>query len=152
MTLTAPEPATTITRPPSWRIELPAGTFLLNDNQRLHFRRKAEYVELIRRASGFAALAARIPALERAHVFYVVHPKPDTRRRDPGNWSPSAKAAIDGLVDAGVLPDDDHTRLLGPDPRLGSPVKGSQLALIVTDLTAMDPAHIDLLTPPGAIS
>jgi len=138
-----------VTRPRHWRIALPAGTFLLNDNQRLHFRRKAEYIDLIRRAAGFAARAAKVPTLEKAHVFYIVCPKPGTRRRDPGNWSPSAKAAIDGLVDAGVLPDDDSTRLLGPDPRLGPPVKGSQLVLVVTDLTAMAPDHLALLNPPG---
>ncbi|MFI0156158.1 hypothetical protein [Streptomyces lydicus] len=148
MTLTAPEP--TITRPQSWRIELPTGLFLLNDNQRLHFRTKAKHIDTIRNASCLTARAARIPHLQRAHIYYVIHPKPGLRRRDPGNWSPSAKAAIDGLVDAGLLPDDDSTRLLGPDPRLGSPIAGSQLVLVVTDLDQMTPAHIALLNPPGA--
>ncbi|BCK73950.1 hypothetical protein Srufu_079030 (plasmid) [Streptomyces libani subsp. rufus] len=59
MTLTAPEPG--ITRPTSWRLELPAGTFLLNDNQRLHFRTKAKHIETIRDASCLTARAARIP-------------------------------------------------------------------------------------------
>ena len=149
MTLTAPEP-TVIVRPPSWRLELPAGTFLLNDNQRLHYRTKAKHIDTIREAAGYAARAARIPTLQRIHVFYVVHPKPGIRRRDPGNWSPTAKAAIDGLVDAGIVPDDDHTRVLGGDPRLGHPVKGSQFALWITDLTQMSPQHLALLNPPGA--
>ncbi|MFF4526933.1 RusA family crossover junction endodeoxyribonuclease [Streptomyces bluensis] len=151
MTMTAPDPtALSIPRPPSWRVELPVGTFLLNDNQRLHHRRKAEYIELIRRASGFAARAAKTPTFQRIHVFYVVHPKPDLRRRDPGNWSPTAKAAIDGLVDAGVVPDDNSDRVLGGDPRIGHPVKGSQFVLWITDLDQMHPDHIALLNPPGA--
>lgn len=149
MTLTASE-RTAIVRPPSWRLELPTGTFLLNDNQRLHYRTKAKHIDTIREASGFAARAAHIPAFQRIHVLYVVHPKPGLRRRDPGNWSPTAKAAIDGLVDAGIVPDDDHTRVLGGDPRLGTPVKGSQFVLWITDLDEMSPHHIALLNPPGA--
>lgn len=152
MTMTAPETQHgNITRPPSWRIELPVGTFLLNDNQRLHHRRKAEYIELIRRASGFAARAAKLPTLQRIHVFYVIHPKPGIRRRDPGNWSPTAKAAIDGLVDAGVVPDDDSTRVLGGDPRLGSQIKGSQFVLWITDLDQITPEHLALLNPPTTL-
>jgi len=152
VTMTAPETEHgSIHRPPSWRIELPVGTFLLNDNQRLHHRRKAEYIELIRRASGFAARAAKLPTLQRIHVYYVIHPKPGNRRRDPGNWSPTAKAAIDGLVDAGVVPDDDSTRVLGGDPRLGSEIKGSQFALWITDLDQIDPEHLALLNPPTTL-
>lgn len=151
MTMTAPDPTPTgIVRPPSWQVQLPVGTFLLNDNQRLNKWRKAEYIDLIRRASGFAARAAKIPALQRIHVYYVVHPKPGLRRRDPGNWSPTAKAAIDGLVDAGVVPDDNSDRVLGGDPRLGPPVKGSQFVLWITDLDRMHPDHIALINPPGA--
>lgn len=41
----------------------------------------------------------------------------DNRRRDPGNWYPTAKAIVDGLVDAGILIDDDHTKVVGPDMR-----------------------------------
>lgn len=154
MTLTAPEPV--IVRPPSWRIELPAGIPLLNENQsrRMHWRRKGEMAAAIRAAGHIAGRQARtngMPQLEAAHVFYVIHPGPRVVRRDPANWMQSAKAAVDGaLVDAGILADDDSTRLLGPEPRLGHPVKGTQLVLVVTDLTQMSPQHLALLNPPGA--
>jgi crossover junction endodeoxyribonuclease RusA len=152
MTMTTPETEHGgIIRPQSWHVELPVGLFLLNDNQRLNKWRKAEYIDLIRKASGFAARAAKVPALQRIHVFYVVHPKPGIRRRDPGNWSPTAKAAIDGLVDAGVVPDDNSERVLGGDPRIGSVVKGSQFALWITDLDQMDPHHLALLNPPATL-
>lgn len=153
MTMTAPDPApASIPRPKSWRLELPAEINLMNANDRMHPARRAGFIKVIRQAAWAMARHHKIPALQRAHVFYVVHPDIKERRRDPGNWSPSAKAAVDGLVDAGVLPDDNHERLLGPDPRIGPPVKGSQLVLWITDLNQMDPDHIALLNPPGATS
>lgn len=48
---------------------------------------------------------------------------PSNVRSDPGNAAPTVKAMIDGLVDAGVLPDDDKTHLIGPDYRPGPPTK-----------------------------
>lgn len=144
------------TAPPrSWRIELPPRTVLLNANETMHFRKRAEIVKALRHTGWAMARHYKIPALERAHVFYVFHPDSNVkgkRRRDSGNWSPSAKAAIDGLVDAGVLPDDNHERLLGPDPRMGAPVPGSQLVLVVTDLDSITPAHLALLNPSGGLS
>jgi hypothetical protein len=84
-----------------------------------------------------AALAAAgdQPVLEHAYVLGVVHPG-SRRRLDPANLYPSFKAAIDGLVDAGVLEDDDHTRVVGPDMRIGPVVKGGQIVLHIQELTA----------------
>jgi hypothetical protein len=151
MTVLARPELSGIVRPPSWVIPLQPGLFLLNDNQRLNKFRKADHISALRGAAIIAARQAKAPRLERAHIFYVVHPATKGRRRDPGNWSPSAKAAVDGLVEAGLLPDDNSSHLLGPDPRLGPVVPGSQLVLIVTDLTAMDPAHLALLNPPSEV-
>ncbi|MGW2933978.1 hypothetical protein ACWDA7_19490 [Streptomyces sp. NPDC001156] len=125
-------------------ITLPAGLKLLNSNQRLHHKRRAEYTKAIRDAAHEAvtecpalmdALAAANPGalFERAHVLGVLHP-PTNGRRDPANWYPSMKAAVDGIVDAGVLEDDDHTRLLGPDMRLGQKRAGGQIVLVVRGL------------------
>jgi hypothetical protein len=72
--------------------------------------------------------------MERAHIIGVLHPK-DGKRRDPANWYPSFKACIDGLVDQGVLDDDDHTRVVGPDMRIGHVVEGARLVLHIRDLT-----------------
>lgn len=143
---------TGIVRPVSVRIELPPRTVLINANDTLHFRKKAERVKAIRNAAWGIARSMKVPAYERLHVYFVIHPDTRGRRRDPGNWAPSAKAAVDGLVDAGVLPDDNHTRLLGPDPRIGHPVPGSQLVLVLTDLDAISPDHLALMNPPGGAS
>lgn len=158
MTMTAPETQHSgIIRPQSWRIELPAGLDLLNENRtrRMHWRRVREMAAVVRQAAAIAGRNARLhglPQMRAAHVYYVIHPGPRAVRRDPGNWMQSAKAAVDGaLVDAGVLQDDDSTRLIGPDPRLGAPVKGSQLVLIVTDLDQIHPDHLALLNPPTTL-
>jgi Holliday junction resolvase RusA-like endonuclease len=75
----------------------------------------------------------RIPTLARAHIVGEFRP-PDRRRRDVANLYPSFKAAIDGLVDAAVLVDDDDTHLVGPDMRLGGLVAGGQIVLHITEL------------------
>jgi hypothetical protein len=80
-----------------------------------------------------------VPHLERVHIIGVLHPK-DRQRRDPANWYPSFKACIDGLVDQGVLDDDDHTRVVGPDMRIGPVVEGARLVLHIRDLTPVDKA------------
>jgi crossover junction endodeoxyribonuclease RusA len=101
----------------SWRIDLPCGP-LLTSNQRLHHQAKARMTRHLRVEAKLLTLAAKIPRLERVHVYAYVIP-PDRRKRDPANWYPSVKAAIDGITDAGVIPDDDAEHLLGPDMRLG---------------------------------
>ncbi|WP_318202917.1 hypothetical protein [Streptomyces sp. SCL15-4] len=137
-------PAAAGPRPGPFVIALPPGLFLLNSNQRLHHKRKAEHTAAIRSAAMEAvsespslmdALAAAKPGVlfQRAHVLGVLHPA-SGRRADPANWYPSFKAAVDGLVDAGLFEDDDHTRVVGPDMRLGRKIKGGQIALVVRGL------------------
>jgi hypothetical protein len=46
----------------------------------------------------------------------------------------SAKAAVDGLVDAGVLTDDSDEYLTGPDMRPGPVEKSGRLVLHITEL------------------
>jgi crossover junction endodeoxyribonuclease RusA len=112
---------------------------LITANGRYHWAAKARLVRAIRQATAWQAKAARIPRLERAHIIAEYLP-PDRRRRDPANWAPSAKAAVDGLVDAGVLEDDDHTRVTGPDMRLGdlAPLTANRrmprLRLLITEV------------------
>jgi hypothetical protein len=55
------------------------------------------------------------------------------RRSDVGNLYPTAKAVVDGLVDYGLIEDDDDTRLIGPDMRRGQVVakRAHPLGLLV---------------------
>jgi hypothetical protein len=127
--------------PDTYTIALPAGLPLLNANRsrRQHWGAVRRTARDIRTAANIAARNQHIPTLDRAHVVYVIHPTPQTRKRDPGNWAESAKAAVDGLVDAGVFVDDNSAHVLGPDPRLGDPVPRGQLVLHITPLPAVRP-------------
>ena len=128
-----------------WILNLPPGLKLLNANQRPHHRVRANLTSAIRNAAMSACsedpamraalvLAADQPLLQHAYILGVLHP-PSRRRADPANWYPSFKAAVDGIVDAGVLEDDDHTRLVGPDMRIGPVTRGGQLVLHIQELT-----------------
>ncbi|MCP2265545.1 hypothetical protein ACFQHV_01120 [Promicromonospora thailandica] len=78
-------------------------------NDRLHWqavRRKKNAVKTLARAA-----AADEPRLERAELAVLVH-YPTAVRADPHNVASTVvKAAIDGIVLAGVLPDDDDEHL-----------------------------------------
>jgi crossover junction endodeoxyribonuclease RusA len=129
VTAVAPETATAR----SWTLEFPPGMRLLNANDRLHWAPKAERTAELRKAGWAIAKQQKVPALARAHVLALIRPATGGRC-DPANFYPSVKAAVDGLVDAGVLSDDDAAHLDGPDMRLGQLVKGGQLVLVITDL------------------
>jgi crossover junction endodeoxyribonuclease RusA len=136
--------ATPAAGPRPLTIALPAGLRLINANQRQHYRTKAKLAAAIRAAAQetvtedpaiMAALAKAKPGplFQRAHILGVLRPA-TARRADPANWYPSFKAAVDGLVDAGLLDDDDHEHVVGPDMRLGAKTKGGQLVLVVRAL------------------
>lgn len=79
--------------------------------------------ELISDLRGQAIIIARhvkMPPIGRAQIIAVWEP-PDNRRLDPANLYLTAKAYVDGLVDAHVLPDDDSWHVTGPDMRTGWP-------------------------------
>ncbi|WP_052424104.1 hypothetical protein [Nonomuraea candida] len=125
----ATEPA-----PPVYKIELPAGTKLLNANDRLHWRRQQPIKKNLRETACWLARAAKVPAMKRARMVGVFEP-PNKRRRDPANWAPSWKAVVDGVVDAGVLPDDNSKYLEGPYPELGEVHPKGRLVLYIYDLS-----------------
>ena len=86
-------------------------------NQRLHWRRKAERTALWRESAAWWARQNKVPRLARGSIIGELR-FATQRRRDPANWAPTAKACVDGLVDAGVFDDDDATRVTGPDMRI----------------------------------
>lgn len=129
----------------SFTLALPVGLPLLNANQRPHHRVRAKLTKDIRAAAMTAcsedpSMRAALTAagsnavLRRAWIFGVYHPGRGGRC-DPANWYPSFKAAVDGIVEAGVLEDDDHTRVIGPDMRLGDVVRGGRIVLHIHEMT-----------------
>lgn len=117
--------------PVCYHLELPSGLVLITANERLHWTRQRAVTGAIRVAAATLARAAHIPPAEQAWITVVLHPH-NRRRLDPHNWGPSAKAAIDGLVDARILPDDDYKHLLAVSFILGQTRTARQLALHIT--------------------
>jgi crossover junction endodeoxyribonuclease RusA len=104
----------------------------LNSNQRLHRMQEVKLTKAWRQAAAEAARAAvevhgelKTPVRIVAHVW-----KPRGGRYDPNNLWPTVKACADGLVDVGLLEDDDYTRVIGPDLRHGG-IGHPQLILMI---------------------
>jgi crossover junction endodeoxyribonuclease RusA len=105
---------------PEYTIDIPlAHRKWITANQRLHWASRWRQTRLWREAGEIGARNAMVPHMERALIICELHWF-ISRRRDPANWAPTAKAIVDGLVDARVLDDDDHKHCLGPDMRTGS--------------------------------
>jgi hypothetical protein len=119
-----------------WVLPLP-DIDLINANEvrGWHWRKEREVAAAIRAAAAKAARDARVPLLERARVLYLVHPTGRTRIFDPSNWALSAKAAVDGLSDAGSFRDDNARIVTGVDPRAGKRITGARIrmTLVVID-------------------
>lgn len=98
--------------PREWTLKLTVerGREWLSLNDREHFRVKAAKTKAWRAYAQSVAHNAGIPPLARATITGYIY-KPHARRYDPHNLFATVKAAIDGIVDAGVLEDDDHTHL-----------------------------------------
>lgn len=121
----------------TWRLALPWTTppLTLNPRRHGHWHAHARTVRDVRSTGALVARAAGIPPLERATAALHYRPR-DRRRRDPENLTPTSKALVDGLVDAGVLPDDTPTYFTPAVPVLHptEPGAGGALWLTVRDL------------------
>ena len=85
------------------RLDVPAAWWMTS-NQRMHHMERARRTGYVRHA---AKLAARgLAPLASPVTISAAIGLPTARRFDPPNSSPTVKAAIDGVVDAGVLADD----------------------------------------------
>lgn len=85
----------------------------LTANQRIHWRKRADLTAQIRTMTMLNA--RHIPPMGRCEValtWYVT----DRRRRDVDNLVPTLKAMCDGLVDAGIVPDDIPTLMVKQMP------------------------------------
>jgi hypothetical protein len=111
-------------------ITFPAPVALINANHRSHWAAKAARTRTWRWTACIKARGLK-PVEGKAHIVITIS-FTDRRRRDVGNLQPTAKAIVDGIVDAGVLPDDSDRYLIGPDMRAGEPVKGPVPVITVT--------------------
>lgn len=104
----------------------------LSMNQRLHRMQEAKLTAMVRRAA--AEAFAQFPPVERVDVTMTWTVK-DRRRRDDENPVSTLKALCDGLVDAGVVPDDTHAFMVKHMPVI-TYVKGATpcICLVVREI------------------
>jgi crossover junction endodeoxyribonuclease RusA len=94
-----------------YRVTYESRPWTTNAERKLNRYRRAELVREWREAFAWLAKAQRIPLLPSANI----HAQPEQKGgvlQDTGACHPAVKAAIDGLVDAGVLIDDAPQYLL----------------------------------------
>lgn len=106
--------STTPAQPRTWLLRFNAPAELMTLNKRHHWRVRAKLTRKWREIAAVCARAGRIPTQNRARIL-VTFIHPTNRRRDAHNLYPTAKAIVDGLVDAGTLPDDNDAHLVGID-------------------------------------
>ena len=120
----------------NWNLERPGNRPLtLNKERNLHHMERAGIVKDYRQAFGWLAKVEKIPALPAIKVYATPLAKDRRWKQDVGACFPSVKAAIDGLVDAGVLPDDnpDFVRALTFFPAEIGDVDGLRLVIEEVD-------------------
>jgi len=121
-------------------IAVPAPAEFLSANDRLHALHKARVIKQWREAAAWATKAHRLQSFgdQLVQITAFVH-KPHARRYDAGNYYPTAKAAVDGLRDAGLLVDDDNDHVIGPDMRRGAAdPRNPRLVLAIRTITRSD--------------
>lgn len=89
---------------------------LITANDKMHWAARSRLTKQLRQwgyllgreGEGVARLGLRHARVEMEFAY------PDRRRRDRSNLAPTVKALMDGLIDAGLLPDDEDRFLDGP--------------------------------------
>lgn len=84
----------------------------LTANQRLHWSTRMRRTRMLRAYAASEARNHGLAGRRLSHsVVTAVIGYPTAGRADPANAAPTVKAIIDGLVDARVWDDDDHTHI-----------------------------------------
>nr|DAJ84055.1 MAG TPA: Endodeoxyribonuclease RusA [Caudoviricetes sp.] len=87
---------------------------MISANDRLHFQKKAKLTHFLRELAKYKGSDVlrdyfRLPfSEEKPCNVRVITFSPTARIYDPPNWSPTSKALLDGLTDAGCWIDDNY--------------------------------------------
>jgi crossover junction endodeoxyribonuclease RusA len=138
MNIITPDTTTIRFRPP---------TRLLSMNDRHHWSVRARLARDWRLAAQVAARNARNSGQFIGQVGYIFHPPlppsvisivlpvRDSRRRDPHNYFATVKPCVDGLVDAGLWPDDTPEWVTTTEPTLSRTT--TDVHIIITPRAAL---------------
>ncbi len=100
-----------LTVPSRWTLEDNEKPWTVNAERTWHYKKRARVVKDCRERFTWLALEQRIPRLERVNISVVPLAKDRRGIQDVAACALAAKAAIDGIVDANVLVDDDPEHL-----------------------------------------
>lgn len=124
-------------------LTIPAPAPWINANARDHWTKKGRLTRSWRSASAAWAKHQKLRPVTQPVVIVATVVKTNSRRFDVENLAPTVKAAIDGLRDSGVLPEDDTRWVTEVRLRAGDPDRAASLSLLIT------PAHPMTLTREG---
>lgn len=125
----------------TWEVRLPWTKPPLSANDRDHWRVKARKVADIRDVACYGVIHTVVPDLiaaprdcQRIAVGLTYVPR-DKRRRDPDNLVvPLFKALVDGIVDAGIVPDDTPEYVIRHMPVILPPDGDPRLLLTIREV------------------
>lgn len=105
----------------------------MSANHRSHWTKRKTASANLRVYTLAECQRARLPkGLSRVRlVAWITYPT--AAHVDPNNAAPTTKAITDGLVDYGLVADDDHAHVLGPDHRYAGVTKGRRTVRIVVE-------------------
>lgn len=118
----------------TWEFEFPWKSPPLHLNQRMHHMAHAKKVAELRALAH--AKARNLPTMTRCRVELIWVVNTHTRRDDE-NPVPTLKALCDGLVDAGIVPDDTNEYMVKLMPSIRYQPKkdgAAHMMLRVTDI------------------
>ncbi len=117
--------------PDAYVLPIDAPCEWLRSNDRRHYHAAAALTRKWRETAAWRARQARLPKIVGpVEITAIIH-RADKRKADAPNSWPSVKAAIDGLVDAGVIPDDNDSIVRATTFIPGEPLERSRLTLII---------------------
>lgn len=122
----------------TWHLSLPYTRPPLTLNDRLHWAPRSRLVHTIRQTTCVLARAKHIPLCQRISVE-LHYQQFIAKRIDADNLYATVKPCVDGLVDAGVVLDDDTARVVHHTPVVHPPQPGQRaglLWLVIADLSA----------------
>lgn len=118
---------------------------LLTANDKMHWAARAKLTKQLRQwgyllgreGEGVARLGLTHARVEVEFAY------PDRRRRDRHNLAPTVKAVMDGLIDAGLLPDDADQFLDGPHTVIAEHLAGKHLNISMYEIRVLVYADTD---------
>lgn len=117
--------------------KVPWGLLSLNAERKLHWSARKAVAAYWRSNTESAVRMAGIPPMGRVHVVVYFH-KATNRMYDVSNLLPVAKSCVDGMVDAGIIEDDNNHFLIGPDMRAGTKSSTPHVVIEIIDLVGAE--------------